>query len=81
MSCVIACRCAYDHLNEGRRDVFSAFVDGLTAGAYYALVIEVAGKNVSSLSHWRFRTAPAHSDDVELVFGGDMGIGFANSVF
>lgn len=64
---------SHDYLKEGARDVYSAFIAGLEADTHYNLVIEVAGKNLSSLPHWRFRTAPQPGQDVELVFGGDMG--------
>lgn len=65
----------FDHsyLKAGDRQVHSAFIQGLSAGTDYRIVIEVAGKNLSSLPHWRFRTAPSEGENVELVFGGDMG--------
>lgn len=69
----LAMQVPHDYLKEGRRDVYSAFVGDLTAGANYSLIIEVGGKNLTSLPHWRFRTAPKHGDNVQLVFGGDMG--------
>lgn len=62
-------------LKEGRRDVHSGLLRGLTPNCHYSLTVEVEGKNVSSLPHWSFWTAFEWGADqqAQLVLGGDMG--------
>jgi len=53
--------------------VHSALLTGLMAATEYKLHVEVDNVNISSLQHWRFRTAPVRGHKVDLVLGGDMG--------